>query len=93
MSKVTKDAVTPSLKRLKKELAALPREVYNYWVSVTPIDTGNARRKTKLVGDTIHANYAYADRLDEGYSKQAPNGMTEPTNKFIEKRIRQMLRK
>lgn len=40
---------------------------------------GNARRKTTLKNNTIDANYPYAKRLDEGYSSQAPDGMTEPT--------------
>ncbi len=40
---------------------------------------GNARHKTKLRSNEIDANYPYAKRLDEGYSSQAPNGMTEPT--------------
>jgi hypothetical protein len=40
---------------------------------------GNARRKTVLKGNEIQANYPYAQRLEEGYSSQAPNGMTEPT--------------
>jgi hypothetical protein len=40
---------------------------------------GNARRKTVLKGNEIQANYPYAKRLEEGYSSQAPDGMTEPT--------------
>jgi hypothetical protein len=44
---------------------------------------GNARRKTVLKGNEIQANYPYAKRLEEGYSSQAPNGMTEPTLKEI----------
>jgi len=44
---------------------------------------GNARRKTVLRNNEIQANYPYAQRLEEGYSSQAPNGMTEPTLKDI----------
>lgn len=40
---------------------------------------GNARRKTVLKGNEIQANYPYAKRLEEGYSSQAPDGMTKPT--------------
>lgn len=40
---------------------------------------GNARRSTVLKSNTIEANYPYAQRLEEGWSSQAPNGMTEPT--------------
>jgi hypothetical protein len=53
----------------------------------TPIDTGNARRNTKLSGDSILAQYPYAKRLNEGYSKQAPDGMSKPTDDYIKKYI------
>lgn len=52
---------------------------YKAFVKNTPIRSGNARRNTKKQGKTINADYPYAQRLEEGYSKQAPNGMTEPT--------------
>lgn len=53
----------------------------NTWKSKAPKNykPGNARRKTKKTNNSIDANYAYAQRLEEGYSRQAPNGMTEPT--------------
>lgn len=44
---------------------------------------GNARRKTVLRGNEIQANYPYAQRLEEGWSSQAPDGMTEPTIESI----------
>lgn len=73
------------------KLNHLPQEAYDHFVSITPIDTGNARRSTRLVGNkTIEANYAYARRLDEGYSKQARGGMTKPTEKFIKDRVKQI---
>jgi hypothetical protein len=52
---------------------------YKAYVKNTPLKTGNARRKTVKSGNDIDANYPYAQRLEEGYSKQAPKGMTEPT--------------
>ena len=74
----------PILKRLKEiEQAATPeslaKQVYKYFVDITPINTGNAKRRTKLNGDTIHADYPYATRLDNGYSNQAKDGMSKPT--------------
>lgn len=85
--------MTKSLVDLEKRLQTIPDEAFNYFVSITPKDQGNARRSTQLKGNTIHANYAYAQRLDEGYSKQAPKGMSEPTAKFIEKITKQKMRK
>jgi hypothetical protein len=61
----------------------LAMEAYKYFRGVTPFKTGNAKRNTHLAGDTIIADYPYAQRLDNGYSKQAPGGMTKPTDQFV----------
>jgi len=53
----------------------------------TPIRSGNARNKTKKNRLKINSNYPYAGRLDEGWSKQAPKGFTEPTIDFMERFI------
>jgi hypothetical protein len=71
----------------------LPKEAYDFFVDSTPIRTGNARRSTRLRGNVIDADYNYAQRLDEGSSRQAPKGMTEPTEKFLQKRIDELLGK
>lgn len=88
----------PIVKRLKEiEKAATPeaiaKEVFNYFVSVTPIDKGNARNKTKLSGDTIHANYPYATRLDTGWSKQAKDGMSKPTLEKLSQLVKNNLKR
>jgi hypothetical protein len=65
-----------------KELARVAFPVFK---DFTPVRNGNAKNKTRLKGDTIHADYPYAKRLDEGYSKQNGGvGMTEPTLKAIQ---------
>ena len=70
------------------------KKAYDYFVKVTPYRTGNAKNKTRLQGKTIDANYPYAQRLDkEGWSREAPQGMTEPTIKEIERLIRAEIRK
>ena len=84
--------MSSSLKRIQKKLNNVPKEAYTEFVSDTPIRSGNARRRTKLKGQTIVADYAYAKRLDEGYSKQSPQGMTKPTEAFIQKRVAQILK-
>ena len=61
----------------------LAQEAYKYFRSITPIRSGNARRSTNLYQNSIEANYPYAQRLDQGYSKQAPNGMVKPTEEFV----------
>ena len=86
------NSLSSSLKKIQKKLDQLPQEAYREFVKQTPIKSGNARRKTKLKGDEIQANYPYAKRLDEGYSKQSPQGMVQPTEAFIRKRMKQILK-
>jgi hypothetical protein len=91
------------LNKIKRDLTAekLAEVAYDYFrdgkrasgvsgvgnFSGTPRDTGNARRNTKLTGDRILAQYPYAQRLDQGSSKQAPDGMSNPTTEYIKKYI------
>jgi len=86
------DNITTSLKRIKAKLKLLPQEAYKEFVKDTPIRSGRARRSTKLNGNVINANYPYAKRLDEGYSDQSPDGMTTPTEAFVKKRVKQILK-
>ena len=68
----------------KKEFDNIKDDAYAFFVSSTPIKTGNARRRTDLVGNKIVGAYPYAQRLDEGWSKQSPDGMIGPTTEYIE---------
>lgn len=80
------------LRYLRGELKKLPYEALNYFKDITPEDTGNAKRSTKLTPKgEIHANYPYASVLDNGYSKQAPQGMVEPLREWIDNRLKQIL--
>lgn len=88
--KIDTKQVKDMIDSMQKQLDQLPDEAYNYFKSVTPIDTGNARRSTSKSGDTINAHYPYAERLDKGWSKQAPKGMVKPTEQFIQKRIKKI---
>ena len=91
--KTTND-MSRSLARIKRKLLAVPRQAYKEWLKLTPVRSGKARRSTKFRGkNTIHANYEYAHKLDEGYSKQAPDGMSKPTEEFIQKEVQKILRR
>jgi len=69
----------------KKEADRLAVDAHKFFVKETPIRTGNARRNTDLLNNNkIVADYAYAQRLDEGWSKQSPEGMTGPTEDHIQ---------
>lgn len=79
----------------------LAKQAYDVFKKNTPIKTGNARSKTSLQGNEIHASYPYASVLDRGRhmtssgargSLQAPKGMTEPTLKFIQDYLKKELK-
>lgn len=91
--KLVNNGITASLRRIQSELDRLPQEAYNFWVNATPKDTGNARRQTRLKDKEIQARYPYAQRLDTGWSKQARDGMSKPTEQFIQKRLDKIMRK
>jgi len=92
---LNQNLITPNLKKIQQDLNNLPSEVHKFFVSVTPKRTGNARSKTKLTNSNrkIQAQYPYAGRLDRGYSRQAPDGMSKPSKEFMRQRIKQILRK
>lgn len=80
-----------------KELSQLPAHLLDEALELTkqntPKQSGNARDNTVKRGNSIVSNYAYAGRLDEGYSKQAPRGFTEPTIEQLRKETDNFVRK
>jgi len=66
---------------------------YPVFVANTPIKTGNARRHTIKGTDEIRAEYPYAQRLDAGWSRQSPDGMTKPTIAAVQAYIKKTLGK
>lgn len=88
------------VKRLTDRLNYIERNItqeqllnvaYPIFLEETPIRTGNARRRTRKLNDQIAAIYPYAKRLDEGWSKQSPDGMVAPTINEIRAYIRRKL--
>jgi hypothetical protein len=78
--------------KAKKLADDLPEQAYHQFIKNTPVDTGNARKRTKLQNNTIVADYVYSQRLDAGYSDQAPKGMVEPTEKWIQQEVDRRLK-
>jgi hypothetical protein len=94
--KQVKNSIGPRIRRKRRALERVPRQAYDFFVQTTPIDKGNARRKTKFTKtgnlSVIDADYPYAVPLNKGHSKQAPKGMTEPTIKYIKRLINKIAR-
>lgn len=83
------------IQKIKQHLdpAKMVNGAYLVFYKNTPVRSGNARRNTELRGNEIQAQYPYATRLDEGYSKQSPKGMSEPTIKWLQNYIKRNLGK
>lgn len=88
----TQDKMTRDIERRQAQLKQVPEQAYEVFVKSTPKDTGNARKQTRLRGDTIEAKYPYATRLDEGYSPKSPQGMTKPTESFLQKTVNKIMK-
>lgn len=88
---------TREVRDMLHDLNDMPDDVmksaFKFYKKETPKKSGNARNKTTLRGDKIRSGYPYAGRLDEGWSKQSPDGMTEPTIEYMEKEVDRQVRK
>lgn len=82
--------INKRLEEIKSSLSPqqLAKVAYKEFYKITPFRSGNAKSNTDLRNNRIEADYPYAQRLDDGWSKQAPRGMTEPTVKYIKEYIK-----
>jgi hypothetical protein len=80
------------------------QQAFNYFRGITPEQTGNAKKNTTLdiKNLTINADYPYANILDQGRrstqqgmrgSQQAPNGMSGPTIKELDRIVKKEIGK
>lgn len=81
---------------MNKALSALddlPEFAQQAMKSNTPIRSGNARRNTNLRGNTVTANYPYAERLEDNWSPQTRGqGIIAPTERDIQKEVDRRLK-
>jgi hypothetical protein len=84
-----RDRITPNLQKAKGRYQRLSQDFLKVVKLNTPRHTGAARRKTQLTHNRtrVHANYPYAVPLDEGHSKQAPNGFIQPSLDWLKNEI------
>ena len=93
MLKVDDSEVRQMFKSLSSDIAKAWTESGTFFKNATPVRSGNARNQTRTSADRISGDYAYAGRLDEGYSKQAPQGMSDPTLEYFDKQVDNIVRK
>jgi hypothetical protein len=95
MIKVDYSKLTKKIANLKKVKEKAMAEALVFFKKSTPIRSGNARKNTYLnAKKDIVADYAYAEKLDTGWSKQARQGMTKPTltelKKIVKKQVKNL---
>ena len=86
-----KGAIVQRLEEIQKRTDEdeIAKYAHSVWTKYTPVRSGNARRSTSLVNNEIHADYAYALRLDQGWSKQyGGQGMSKPTLAAVQQYIK-----
>lgn len=89
MRRISSGGLRRRLAQVERFAQELPSRAHAQFVQETPIRSGNARSKTDLRGNEIQANYGYSVRLEkESWSRQAPNGMSEPTIEWIRSQLR-----
>jgi len=87
---VGRSKITGRLNSIERKVKAIRDFAADEFRKITPIRTGNARSKTNRIREGVEAAYPYANRLNEGYSSQAPKGMTDPTVDRIRDYVRKM---
>jgi hypothetical protein len=92
VAKVDLSNFRKQMAELREQLDDLPEAAHAEFIKNTPKRSGNARRNTRLQDTKIIADYAYSQRLDEGYSPKSPQGMTEPTEQWIQKEVDRRLK-
>lgn len=62
-------------------------ELLSYVIQISPVDTGFFASQWELdvqyPDATLYNDTAYGEYLDEGWSKQAPDGLTKPVIKYL----------
>ena len=89
------DKMFEDLMDMDKDVMA---DAFETFKESTPEDTGYAKNtatklKKKKKNYYIHAQYPYAKRLDEGWSKKKPKGMTAPTERKIDDLVAQYIKR
>lgn len=88
----TQDQIRGDLERRVRQLNTVAPQAYKFFHDITPVQSGNARSKTRLDRDTIRADYPYAGRLDSGWSRQfGGRGMSRPTIQFVQRLVKKIL--
>ncbi len=89
----TKKATADLKKSIDQTVRSIAKDFFTEVKRLTPVRSGLAKRSWKLKRKS-RSQYAvdnpqpYIDRLDTGYSNQAPRGMTRPALREVKDKYR-----
>lgn len=96
MTRVNLQQFDQQMTRALHALDDLPKFAETTMKAYTPralINGGNARRNTNLQGNTVTANYPYAQRLEDNWSTQTNGqGIIAPTEAAIQREVDRRLK-
>jgi len=93
MVKVDLRSFNRQISHAKHVFDDLPEYALDTMRSFTPRRSGAARRNTNLQGNSVVANYPYAQLLEENWSPQTfGNGILGPTEKEIQREVDRRLK-
>lgn len=90
MAIVGRSKIQARMEEVERKVGRIKDFAADEFRKTTPIRTGNARSKTNRTNVGVEAAYPYANSLNDGFSRQAPQGMTEPTVDKISDYVRKM---
>jgi F0F1-type ATP synthase gamma subunit len=90
MRLVGKSKIQARLNEIDRKVNRIKDHAHEEFRKITPIRTGNARSKTNRINRGVEAAYPYANKLNDGFSRQAPTGMTDPTVEAIREFVRKI---
>jgi len=90
MAIVGRSKIKARMEEVERKVGKIKDFAHEEFRAITPIRTGNARSKTNRTNVGVEAAYPYANALNDGRSRQAPQGMTAPTVDKISDYVRKM---
>ena len=84
-------------RELDQTVRQISQDYFDLVKEKTPVRTGRAKRgwrlkKQRELSYSVNNRVPYVGRLDEGYSKQAPRGMTRPAAREVLRTSRRRIR-
>jgi hypothetical protein len=73
--------------KILKGIERMEEDVHRDLQSGTPVDTGRARRGWTRTSEGSENRVPYINALDDGHSKQAPNGIVKPALNKLRQRF------